>query len=98
MQRAVMPTDSELVSLPSSLDEFCRAATFLAVDDQLPHLRLLESTLEKWGYHDVHSTTDPRETLPLFLEHQPDIVLLDLNMPGMDGFAVMQQLQGALAP
>ena len=84
--------------LPLTLDEFCRDATFLAIDDHLPHLRLLEFTLDKWGYLNVHSTTDPRGALPLFLEFQPDIVLVDLNMPDLDGFAVIQQLQSTLAP
>lgn len=92
-----MPTEfSPQLSL--SLDEFCRDATFLVIDDQLPHLRLLESILDKWRYLNVHSTTNPREALPLFMELQPDIVIVDLNMPDLNGFAVIQQLQSTLAP
>jgi len=92
-----MPTEFS-PQLSFTLDEFCREATFLVIDDQLPHLRLLESTLDKWRYLNVHSTTNPRDALPLFLEFQPDIVLVDLNMPDLDGFAVIQQLQSTLAP
>jgi len=92
-----MPTASSPF-LPLTLDEFCREATFLIVDDEQPHLRVMEMTLGKWGYINVHSTVDPREALPLFLENRPDIVLLDLTMPNLDGFGVMQQLQSTLAP
>jgi signal transduction histidine kinase len=44
------------------------------------------------------STTDSRQALTIFREYQPDIVLLDLMMPHIDGFAVMAQIQGELPP
>jgi len=44
------------------------------------------------GYANLHSTSDSTQTLKLFIEVQPDIILLDLNMPKMDGFEVMEQL------
>jgi putative two-component system response regulator len=64
----------------------------LVVDDEKANVRLLEMTLEDAGYSNVHSTTDSRQALALFREVCPDLVLLDLAMPHLDGFAVMGQL------
>lgn len=68
-------------------------AKILLVDDQPPNVMLLEKMLRAAGYADVTATTDPREVVVLYREHQFDIVLLDLNMPYLDGFAVMEQLK-----
>ena len=68
-------------------------AKILLVDDQTPNVILLEKMLRAAGYADVTATTDPREVVVLYREHQFDIVLLDLNMPYLDGFAVMEQLK-----
>jgi putative two-component system response regulator len=57
------------------------------------NVRLLEFILEDAGYTHVHSTTDSRQSLGLFRSIHPDIVLLDLAMPHLDGLAVMQQLR-----
>ncbi len=65
----------------------------LIVDDELANVRFLEILLQQAGYCDVRSTTDAREALPLFAEMKPDLLLLDLSMPYLDGFAVMEQLQ-----
>ena len=48
--------------------------------------------LRKTGYMDLVSTTDPRNAIPLFLEHRPDLILLDLHMPYLDGFGVLEQV------
>lgn len=82
--------------LPATLDEFARSARFLLVDDELSQLRLLEITLEKWGYFNVYSTTDSREVVALFDDCRPDIVLLDLLMPHLSGLEVLRQLQQRL--
>jgi signal transduction histidine kinase len=74
-------------------DERLKAARFLIVDDELANVRVLELMLEQWDCHQVRSTTDARQTLDLFREFRPDIILLDLMMPEMDGFQVMEQLQ-----
>lgn len=65
----------------------------LIVDDQSSNVRLLEHTLRRAGYAHVMSTTDPREVTALHLQHRYDLILLDLQMPVMDGFAVLGQLQ-----
>jgi adenylate cyclase len=65
----------------------------LIVDDQKANVRLLERTLSGAGYVSVTSTTDPREVCKLYLENSYDLILLDLQMPGMDGFEVMEDLK-----
>jgi putative two-component system response regulator len=64
----------------------------LAVDDEEPNLLLLRRVLEREGYSDLVTTTDPKRAPELFAELRPDLVLLDLHMPGMDGFEVMERL------
>jgi DNA-binding response OmpR family regulator len=76
--------------MPSS-----EAATpkILIVDDQRSNVRLLEQTLLRAGYAGVMSTTEPREVAALHAEHRYDLILLDLQMPEMNGFQVMEALQ-----
>ncbi|RYF43547.1 MAG: response regulator, partial [Cytophagaceae bacterium] len=69
----------------------------LIVDDEKANVRFLEMILEDAGYKNIFSTTDSRQTLRLFQEIHPDLVLLDLTMPHMDGFEVMQQLHVEMA-
>ncbi|MEY2478232.1 MAG: hypothetical protein QOG87_3547 [Actinomycetota bacterium] len=70
-------------------------ATVLLVDDHPPNLALLERILKKVGTRHIHVTMDPRAVLDLYTSVQPDIVLLDLHMPGMDGVAVMEAIRHA---
>jgi len=65
----------------------------LIVDDQQSNVRLLEHTLRRAGYTEVMSATEPRDVAALHLENRYDLILLDLQMPGMNGFEVMRQLQ-----
>ncbi len=64
----------------------------LIVDDLSENVRLLESLLKSVGYQNIETTTDPREVLGLYKKSKPDLVLLDLNMPHLNGFQVMEQL------
>lgn len=68
-------------------------ARILIVDDQKSNVRLLEQTLRRAGYAEVSSTLEPRDVAALHLEHRYDLILLDLQMPEMNGFQVMAQLQ-----
>ncbi len=68
-------------------------ARILIVDDQPYNIALLRMILKEAGYTNLDSTVDPREALPLYLANRPDIVLLDLQMPHIDGFGVMAQLR-----
>lgn len=65
----------------------------LIVDDELGNVLLLEQMMIQEGYSNLHRTSDSTQSLGLFTEVQPDLVLLDLNMPQMDGFEVMEQLK-----
>lgn len=71
-------------------------ARFLIVDDEVSNVRLLERVLEFGGAFQVESTTDARLALRLFLEWHPDMVLLDLHMPHVDGFSLMSQFKTAV--
>lgn len=74
-------------------DDAIKGARILIVDDELANVRLLERLLERGGYTNLKSTTDPSQVLPFFTEFQPDLILLDLLMPRLDGFAIMEKLK-----
>lgn len=67
-------------------------ARILIVDDNHTNVQLLENMLMSNGYTSVLSTTDSRETVDLYNSFQPDIILLDISMPYLDGYQVMEQL------
>ncbi len=68
-------------------------ARVLIVDDHRANVLLLESILRRSGFTTVRGTTDPAQAVPLFLEMAPDIVLLDLHMPGIDGYTLLARLR-----
>ena len=72
-------------------------ARIVIVDDEAANVRLLEVLLQREGYTNLISTTDPREVFTIFDEAEPDLILLDLMMPGLSGFEVMERL-GRLIP
>lgn len=67
--------------------------SILIVDDQEVNVRLLEQMLAEAGYARVSSTMDPHEVCGLHRKNRYDLILLDLQMPGMDGFQVMEGLK-----
>ncbi len=79
-------------------EEDLLASRLLLVDDQPANLRLLEELLAREGFVNVVSTTEPQRVLDLYVAFDPDLVLLDLMMPGMDGYAVLDQLARRRAP
>jgi len=86
------------VAVPLTLDPGSTArARILVVDDQPANLELIDKLLAKVGYRHVVCTRDPRQVASLYTESHPDLVLVDLHMPEMDGFAVMASL-AALVP
>ena len=65
----------------------------LIVDDRKANVALLEQMLRGAGYLSIASTTDPGKVCELHLVNRYDLILLDLQMPGMDGFTVMENLK-----
>ena len=65
----------------------------LIVDDQETNVLLLEQMLRGAGYQSIDSTTDSGRVCELHLVNRYDLILLDLQMPGMDGFQVMENLK-----
>lgn len=68
-------------------------ASILIVDDQQVNVQLLEQMLRGVGYSTIASTNDPYEVCALHQKNLYDLILLDLHMPGMDGFQVMEGLK-----
>jgi putative two-component system response regulator len=74
-------------------EEQLKNAKILIVDDQEANVLVLEQLLKRLGYANYKSLTDSRQTVAVFKEFQPDLLLLDLMMPRMNGFAVMEALK-----
>ena len=68
-------------------------ASILIVDDQEANVMLLEQMLRNEGYTHITSTMDPCAVCSLYSTHRYDLILLDLQMPEMDGFEVMERLK-----
>lgn len=69
-----------------------RDGSILIVDDEPANVQLLERLLSGAGYREVSSTTDPTQVEDLLRTIEPDLVMLDLHMPVMDGHAVMARI------
>ena len=69
-------------------------SNILIVEDEAANVLLLERTLNGNGYKNIQSIADPRDALEIYQKFKPDIVLLDLNMPHLNGFQVMEQING----
>ena len=68
-------------------------AGILIVDDQETNVRLFEQMLSESGYTSIASTMNPQAVCALHRAHRYDLILLDLQMPAMDGFQVMEGLK-----
>jgi len=73
-------------------NESAVSARLLVVDDEEANVRLLQRILDRAGYTNVKATTDPREVQNYVRDFNPDLLLLDLHMPYIDGFGVLAQL------
>src|SRR3954470_21755915 len=67
-------------------------ARILVVDDEDTNVAVLRRILARAGFSRVETTTDPREVASLYIQQRPDLILLDLHMPHVDGLQVMDQL------
>ena len=75
------------------LEEIVRFARIVIVDDEQTNAKLLNAILAEDGYTNCSMIEDPTALFPLVAAACPDLILLDLHMPSMDGFAVLAQLQ-----
>ncbi len=69
-----------------------RNARILIVDDEDANIEILQRILTRAGFSRLESTSDSRQVSSLYIQHRPDLILLDLHMPHFDGFEVMDQL------
>jgi putative two-component system response regulator len=76
-----------------TVPEQFRDAAILIVDDERSMIRLLAQLLAHAGYKNLRGTIEPREVLQLCDELQPDLIMLDLRMPHVDGIEVLRQLK-----
>jgi len=68
------------------------SAPILIVDDEPANVLLLEDALHQDGYTQVRGVTDPREVRGFIREFKPELILLDLRMPHIDGFGILHQI------
>ena len=66
----------------------------LIVDDKVSNIVVTQRVLQQGGYQNVTSTTDPREVIDQLRVFRPDLIVLDLMMPKVDGYSVIVQLRG----
>ena len=66
-------------------------ASILIIDDNVTSAQLLEVVLKRSGYTNIHIENDSRKAIGAYRKYQPDLLLLDLSMPHVDGFQVMEQ-------
>jgi putative two-component system response regulator len=74
------------------------AQRIVVVDDEPANVLLLEELLEWAGYREVRSTNDAAQVTELYATVQPDLIVLDLHMPGIDGFDLIRQLSALMEP
>jgi signal transduction histidine kinase len=80
------------------IDSNLKNARILVVDDLQSNIDVLQDFFEMQGYTNVKSTIDSRDVVDLLIEFEPDLILLDLQMPLMSGFEVMEQLKSIVPP
>jgi len=78
-----------------SFEKRLAAAPILIVDDNEANILLLENILRQRGYRNVLACSDPFKVAALHREHQFALILLDMQMPGLDGLGVMKELRAA---
>lgn len=87
---SITPTKDQLLE--------CLSARILVVDDNPLNVKLLVKTLQQCGFTHIESITDPTNTISMCQQQPFDVVLLDLNMPVMNGFEVLRSLRQSALP
>lgn len=78
--------------MQTQTDQPIQRSRILIVDDEPANVTLLQRLLAQGKYEQVRAVTDPRQVAAIYRDWAPDLLLLDLIMPFLDGFAVMEQL------
>jgi DNA-binding response OmpR family regulator len=74
-------------------EPFLKSALILAVDDEPANLSLVERAFKREGFDRLVTFLDPRDALSAFAQNKPDLVLLDLMMPGVDGYELLESFR-----
>jgi len=86
-------TDSANLSKIKHIEDIKGQPNILIIDDQVANIMVLERMLKISGYNNVVATTDSTTSLQLIQRYSPKLVLLDLKMPKLDGFGVLQKIR-----
>lgn len=78
------------------MNDNLKKSRILIVEDDPDNVQLLELFFETSGFSDVHATSDARHVDKLVAEIEPDLILLDLHMPHLDGLEVMRRIREAV--
>ena len=65
----------------------------MIIDDQAFNLKVLDKMLRAEGYTNLELIPDSRDTIDLYKKKRPDLIMLDLNMPHLDGYQIMEELK-----
>lgn len=79
------------------IDRSLKTANILILDDIVSNIQILEGFLQLKGYENVLGISDPRQVVEKMVQFQPDLILLDLNMPHFSGFEIIDQVKRILA-
>jgi diguanylate cyclase (GGDEF)-like protein len=95
--RGATPATARAADGPGRSEELTKLldALVMMVDDEPINIEVTQVHLEEAGYTRFVSTSEPREALGLLTERRPDVLLLDLMMPGMTGFEILAAMQAA---
>jgi putative two-component system response regulator len=73
-----------------------RSQQVLVVDDDESVLTTIRQILTRSGVAEIRTTTDPRRVLSMFQESIPDLVMMDIHMPALDGYVLLRQLSARI--
>jgi putative two-component system response regulator len=90
--KSTLPFLTSTNPLPGTFAEFAKMK-ILVIDDEPANVALLEGILTDNGYARVKSITNSREAIETYQAFQPDLVLLDLMMPHVDGLTILEALR-----
>jgi len=102
METVPAPLESEAIAIQVAVTSLAEAdplhaCKILIIDDEEPNVHLLERVLAQAGFDNFISITDSSDAAGIFADFEPDLVLTDWLMPGLDGCAVIGQLRALMA-